>query len=318
MIYSLLQQHLQNELVGSKHQLTEFQLLNVSDNIYQDTKDFKYFLNIKNHTQSTLIIQQYKFEYEYNFENNTVEQLNCLINQVNDDQTNISINLLQYQHPIPSLLIKKAFIKKQTPQPALQPHQIYTLISQNSTYQKIDVSFSNLDLIQRSDNIVYKVVTDKEKVSKKKIKIEKPQTIDIDSIKMTKVQENIDSKTKQENNVNKQLFKQSQKKQDEKNQNQQLKSLVKKLDIPEKWKQVSQEFSESHKKVWDIKYYEKLLLLTESISKKYFYQHIFKECIEEEYQKRFIKYALPPNLKDQSIIKKRKIYSKDVVCALFE
>ncbi|CAD8144211.1 unnamed protein product [Paramecium octaurelia] len=317
MIYSLLEQHLQNELLGSKHQLTEFQLVNVSDNIYQDTKDFKYFLNITNHTQSTLIVQSYKFEYEYNFENNTVEQLNCLIEQANDDQTSISINLLQYQHPIPTLLIKKAFIKKQTPQPALQPHQIHTLISSNSKYQKTEVSHSNLDLVQRSQNTTYKVV-DQEKVSKKRVKVEKSQPFDIDSIKMTKVQETADAKTKQEVNVTKQLFKQQQKKHDEKNQNQQLKSLVKKLDIPEKWKQVSQEFSASHKKVWDIKYYEKLVLLTESISKKYFYQHIFKECIEEEYQKKFIRYALPPDLKDPSIIKKRKVYSKDVVCALFE
>ncbi|CAD8141333.1 unnamed protein product [Paramecium pentaurelia] len=317
MIYSLLQQHLHKELLGSKYQLTEFQLLNVSDNIYQDTKDFKYFLNITNHIQSILVIQSYRFEYEYNFENNTVDQLNCIIDKVNDDQTNISINLLQYQHPIPSLLIKKAFIKKQTPQPALQPHQIYTLISQNSKYQRIDVSFCNLDFIQRSQNITYKQPT-QEKSIKKRVKVEKPQPIDIDSIKLSKVQDTEDSKNKRELNVSKQLFKQQQNKQEETKQNSQLKTLVKKLDIPEKWKQVSQEFSESHKKVWDIKYYEKLMLLTEAISKKYFYQHIFKECIEEEYQKRFIKYALPPDLKDQSIIKKRKIYSKDVVCALFE
>ncbi|CAD8056075.1 unnamed protein product [Paramecium sonneborni] len=317
MIYSLLQQHLHNELLGSKHKYTEFQLLNVSDNIYQDTKDFKYFIDIQNHSQSILIIQSYRYEYEYNFENNTVQLLNCLIDKVNDEQTNISINLLQYQHPIPTVLIKKAFIKKQTPQPTIQPHQIHSLISSYSKYQKTDITFSNLDIIERTQDITYRQPA-QEKPNKKKIKVEKPQILDIDSIKMTKVQETVDLKTKEEINISKKLFKQQQKKNDETVQNQQLKSLVKKLDIPEKWKQVSQQFGESHKKVWDIKYYEKLVLLTEAISKKYFYQHIIKECIEEEYQKRFIRYAMPPDLNDQSILKKRKIYSKDVVCALLE
>ncbi|CAD8059076.1 unnamed protein product [Paramecium sonneborni] len=317
MIYSLLQSHLHNELLGSKNPFTEFQLLNVSDNIYQDTKEFKYFIDIEYKSQSILIIQSYQFEYQFNFETNAVELLNCIIQKVNDEQTTISINLLQYQHPIPTLLIKKAFIKKQTPHPALQPHQIHSIISQNSKFQKNDVTFSNLDIIQRIQDISYRQ-SPQEKPTKKRAKVEKPQPIDIDSIKLAKVQETVDQKTKQEINVNKQLFKQQQKKKEETNQNHQLKSLVKKLDIPEKWKQVSQEFSESHKKVWDIKYYEKLMLLTEAISKKFFYQHIFKECIEEEYQKRFIKYALPPDLNDHSIVKKRKIYSKDVVCALLE
>ncbi|CAD8136861.1 unnamed protein product [Paramecium octaurelia] len=317
MIYSLLQQHLHKELLGQKYQLTEFELLNVLDNIYQDKQDFKYFLNIPNPQQSTLIVQSYRFEYEYNFENNSVDQLNCIIEQVNDDQANLSINLLQYQHAIPTLLIKKAFIKKQTPQPALQSHQIHTLISQSSKYQRVDVSFCNLDFIERSQNIAYRQPTQDQSI-KKRVKVEKPQPIDIDSIKLSKTQDTDDSKIKKEINVSKQLFKQQHKKHEDANQNQYLKSLVKKLDIPEKWKQVSSEFSESHKKVWDIKYYEKLMLLTESVSKKYFYQHIFKECTEGEYQKRFIRYALPPDQQDQSIIKKRKIYSKDVVCALFE
>ncbi|CAK88380.1 unnamed protein product (macronuclear) [Paramecium tetraurelia] len=317
MIYSLLQQHLHKELLGQKYQLTEFELLNVLDNIYQDKQDFKYFLNIPNPLQSTLVVQSYRFEYEYNFENNTVDQLNLIIEKVNDDQANHSINLLQYQHAIPTLLIQKAFIKKQTPQPALQSHQIHTLISQSSNYQRVDASFCNLDIVQRSQNIAYRQPTQDQSI-KKRVKVEKSQPIDIDSIKLSKTQDTEDSKIKKEIKVSKQLFKQQHKKHEETNQNQYLKSLVKKLDIPEKWKQVSQEFSESHKKVWDIKYYEKLMLLTEAVSKKYFYSHIFKECTEEEYQKRFIRYALPPDLQDQSIIKKRKIYSKDVVCALFE
>lgn len=40
--------------------------------------------------------------------------------------------------------------------------------------------------------------------------------------------------------------------------------------------------------------------------------------IEEEYQKKLIKFALPPDLNDPGITKRRKIYSKDIVCSLIE
>ncbi|KAM3133740.1 hypothetical protein pb186bvf_014149 [Paramecium bursaria] len=280
MIYDLLQENLKSVILGTEQKVVEFNLYLVEKGLFKDTLDVFYSVNV---AADHLHIQEYAFDYEHDGAKVTKIVLDCT--KFNDKKERLIIDLqFQKDAKIPSILVKRAQVAKQAQNPPLQPHDLYTHHQKQKLIE--DTRLMNLARSQL--------------VAKFNEQPEKPQK------QPKKTKEGLP--TKKAKTQQKQIIKVEA----------DVLKLTQKLEIPQDWTEVAENFSKSRPRLWDAKQYEKLLLLCQSISKKNFFKYASGQNMNPDLKKDLARFVFPPDPKDEAIKKRRKVYSKDVVLAFME